>query len=238
MPTTEGDYEVRLFEQGGYTLVTTSPIVTVENSAPPDPDPGGPATLDVSATLVASGDTVTVTLSGGPGNAQDWLALAEVGGPDTTFLQWVYVPAGNSDMIWDVTMPATPGDYEIRLFENAGYSRLATSVTITVEATEPDPPPPAPPDPTLDLSATTANGGDTVTVTLADGPGHNNDWLALAEVGSPNTTYLQWTYVPAGATSMVWDVTMPATPGNYEVRLFEYGGYTRIATSETIVVTP
>ena len=30
---------------------------------------------------------------------------------------------------------------------------------------------------------------------------------------------------------------MPALPGDYEFRLFENGGYTRIATSPTVVVS-
>ena len=39
-----------------------------------------------------------------------------------------------------------------------------------------------------------------MTVTLTDGPGNLYDWLAIAEVGAPNTSYQQYTYVPAGET--------------------------------------
>jgi hypothetical protein len=31
---------------------------------------------------------------------------------------------------------------------------------------------------------------------------------------------------------------MPTTPGNYEFRLFFNNGYTRLATSPTVTVTP
>jgi hypothetical protein len=134
-------------------------------------------------------------------------------------------------------MPATPGDYEFRLFENGGFTRIATSPTVTVGSAPSEPPPdPPPPTAALDVSATAVNGGDAVTVTLSDGPGNSYDWLALAGVGDPDTTYLQWIYVSSGATSATWTVTMPATPGDYEFRLFENGGFTRIATSPTVVV--
>jgi hypothetical protein len=137
---------------------------------------------------------------------------------------------------WTVTMPATPGDYEFRLFENGGYTRLATSPTVTVGSAPPEPPPDPPP--VLDVSTTAVNGGEAVTVTLSDGPGNSSDWLGLAAVGDPDRTYLQWTYVSSGATMATWTVTMPATPGDYEFRLFENGGYTRLATSATVVVGP
>jgi subtilisin family serine protease len=237
MPATPGDYEFRLFENNGSTRLATSPTVTVEpEPSEPPPDPPPPAVLDVSTTAVNGGDAVTVTLSDGPGNNNDWLALAGVGDPDTTYLQWIYVSPGATTATWTVTMPATPGDYEFRLFENNGYTRLATSPTVTVGSAPPEPPPDPPPPPALDVSTTAVNGGDAVTVTLSDGPGNNNDWLALAGVGGPDTTYLQWIYVSAGATTATWTVTMPATPGDYEFRLFENNGYTRLATSPTVVV--
>jgi len=223
MPDTSGDYEVRLFENGGFTRLATSPTITVTDT------PAGPVTLDVSATSVSGGTIVTATLDNAPGNSGDWLALAEVGSPATSYLLWTPVPAGATSTSWDVTMPVTPADYEIRLYAGGGYTQLAVSPTVTVTA--------APPTaPTLDVSASLVNAGATVTVTLSDGPGNSSDWLALAEVGSPDNTYLRWTYVGAGATTASWDVVMPDTPGDYEVRLFEDNGFTRLATSPTITV--
>ena len=227
MPATPGTYEFRLFEDDSYTRLATSPTVTVTPSSPEEPQT---ASLSVSATAVNGGDAVTVTLSGGPGNNLDWLALAAVGDPDTSYVQYIYVGAGATSATWTVNMPSTPGDYEFRLLENNGYTRLATSPAVTVSA---------PPPPVLEVSATAVNGGDTVTVTLNDGPGNNLDWLALAAVGDPNTTYLQYTYVGAGATSTTWTVDMPATPGAaYEFRLFANNGYTLLATSPSVVINP
>jgi hypothetical protein len=87
------------------------------------------------------------------------------------------------------------------------------------------------------VSATAVNGGDSVTVTLSNGPGNTLDWLALAAVSDPDTTYVEYTYV-GGVTNTTWTVTMPATPGNYEFRLYANNGYGRLATSDTVVVNP
>jgi hypothetical protein len=83
-------------------------------------------------------------------------------------------------------MPATPGDYEFRLFENGGFTRIATSPTVTVGSAPTEPPPdPPPPTAALDVSAAAVNGGDAVTVTLSDGPGNSYDWTAASRVSPP-----------------------------------------------------
>ena len=122
MPTTPGTYEFRLFLNNTYARAATSPPVTVAATGSP--------TLTVSATTVAAGSSVTVTLSNGTGSAYDWLAFAPVGAPNTSYLQWVWVGAGVTTKTWTVTVP-TPGTYEFRLFLNNTYVRGATSPTIT-----------------------------------------------------------------------------------------------------------
>jgi hypothetical protein len=47
-------------------------------------------------------------------------------------LKMTFVPSGQTGMTWNVAMPVTPGDYEIRLLEDGTYNVLATSVAITV----------------------------------------------------------------------------------------------------------
>ena len=60
------------------------------------------------------------------------LVLAPVGSPDTTITDSVSVTAETFD--WTVTMPATPGEYEFRLFDADGTTRLATSDPVRVQA--------------------------------------------------------------------------------------------------------
>ncbi|MDH3452085.1 MAG: S8 family serine peptidase [Gammaproteobacteria bacterium] len=219
-PATPGDYEFRFYPNNGYVRAATSATFTVQ-ALPP-------ATLTVDTTTAAPGDQVTVTMTGGPGGQNDWLALAPVGSPNTTYVAYNYVSAGATTATWTVTMPSTEGSYEFRLFLNNGYTLSAASASVTVQA--------ATGGPTLTVDTTTAAPGDQVTVTLTNGPGGPQDWLALAAVGSPNTTYLVYNYLSAGATTATWTVTMPSTEGSYEFRLFLNNGYTLAATSPPVTV--
>jgi len=276
--------------------------------------------IAVSATSVAGGASVTATLTNGFGGQYDWLALAATSAPNTTYLQYVYVGTGVTTRSWTVTMPATAGPYEFRLFLNNGYTRAATSPAVTVLA------PPSPAPVLSSLSQTSAfvntpftltlngssftstsvvrwNGGDRVSattfvsatqlklavaasdlattgtaqvsvftpapgggtsaslpitiaaapalsvspssaytnasinLTLAGGFGGSNDWIALEPVGAPDTSYVSWFYVGSGVTSHTWPITMPATAGSYEFRLFLNGSYTKAATSPAVSVS-
>src|SRR5262245_57730460 len=97
-----------------------------------------PATLTPSATRVAPGGDVTVTLANGYGGGTDWLAVAATGTPDNTDLQQTSVGTGVTSRTWAVTMPTTPGTYEFRLFVND--VRRATSVAVTVDRALTPPP--------------------------------------------------------------------------------------------------
>jgi subtilisin family serine protease len=269
--------------------------------------------LTVSATSIAGGSALTVTLTNGPGGGGDWLALAAAGSANAIYLQYTYVGGGVTTRTWTVTAPATPGTYEFRLFANYGYTRLATSPAVTVVPGAPVisslSPAGAPVGgaaftltvdgsgftpasivrwnganrvttfmsatqlrasipatdlaaigtaqitvfepsngtssaarpfsiqgaPVLSVSPTTAPTGTTVTVTLTGGFGGAADWLAFAATGSPNTSYVQYTYVGIGVTTRTWTVTL-TSPGTFEFRLFTSGN-TRMATSAPITVT-
>jgi subtilisin len=218
-PASAGAYEFRLFQQGSFVRLATSPTVTVQ--ALPAP------VLTVSATTVAAGQSVTVTLTNGQGGNQDWFAFAPVGAASNSYVQFSYVGAGVTTRTWTVTAPSTPGNYEFRLFKNGTFTLLATSPAVVVQA--------APP-PVLTVSTTSAAPGQTVTVTLTNGLGGSQDWLAFAAVGSADNIYVTWTYVGAGVTTRTWAVTMPSTPASYEFRLYRQGSFVRAATSAAVQV--
>ena len=371
----------------------------------------GPA-IAVSATSAAPGDVITATLSNSPGNASDWLALAAVGSPNTSYLQWAYVGAGVTNRPWVMNMPTTAGAYEYRLYLNNSYTVAAKSVAVSIVNTNPTPAitslnpagvaagsgaaaltvdgtgfvsgatatvggqartvtfvsstqltialvgtdvaavgtipvqvtnsapcvsgvcasntvnlnvtgPPPPPTltsispatvgrggaaftltaigsgfagnsvvqvngvarvtafvsatqltatilagdiataaalnitvvtpapgggtsssqtltitgPGITVSATSSLPGGAITATLSNSPGGGADWLALAQVGAPDTSYLQYVYVGAGVTNRLWAVTMPATPGTYEFRLYLNNSYTVATRSPAVSVT-
>jgi hypothetical protein len=94
----------------------------------------GPApTLTVSATTVAPGSPITVTLANGAGGLYDWLAFTPTSAANTTYVTFTYVGGGVTTRTWTVTAPSTPGTYEFRLFLNNGYTRAATSPPIVVQ---------------------------------------------------------------------------------------------------------
>jgi hypothetical protein len=100
----------------------------------------------------------------------------------------------------------------------------------------PAPEPPPSTDPAISVTPQNVSGGGMVNVTLVNGLGSPFDWLTLAPVGSSDSTYWQWTYVPGGASTFTWTTVMPTTPGTYEFRLLLNGGYTRAATSAPITI--
>jgi hypothetical protein len=60
------------------------------------------------------------------------MALAQVGSPDTSYLQYVYVGAGVTDRLWTVTMPTAAGTYEFRLYLSNSYTVTARSPAVSV----------------------------------------------------------------------------------------------------------
>jgi hypothetical protein len=218
MPSTEGDYEFRLFLGNGTRAATSTPV-TVQGA-------GGGVTLTVDSSTAVPGGQVTVTLTDGPGGSGEWLALAAAGAADGSYVTYVYVPAGATTTTWTATMPSTEGVYEFRLFLSNG-TRAATSPPVNVQA-------PAG-GPTLTIDTSTAGPGGQVTATLTNAPGGSGDWIALAAVGSSDSSYLAYVYVGAGATTATWTATMPSTEGDYEFRLI-LGNGTRAATSPPVTV--
>jgi hypothetical protein len=43
-----------------------------------------------------------------------------------------FVPSGQTGVVWNVRMPSSPGEYEIRLLQDGSYKLLATSPAISV----------------------------------------------------------------------------------------------------------
>src|SRR5436190_5008842 len=214
MPTTPGTYEFRLFLNNGYVRAATSPTVTV--NAP------GPTVSSINPTNAPSGGSAfTLTVNGTNFQANS-VVRWNAGNRSTTFV---------SDSRLTAAIPASDlaasGAASVTVFTPAPGGGTSTPATFTVLST-----------PVIAVSATSVAGGASVTATLTNGYSGQYDWLALAAMSAPNTTYLQYVYVGSGVTSRSWTVTMPATAGTYEFRLFLNSGYTRAATSAAVTVLP
>ena len=194
--------------------------------------------VTAASTSANPGGVITFTIANGPGNGWDWVALHRTTDPDGTFVDWVYLGGtrtqpspGLTDATIQLTAPATPGTYHARLFANNTYTKLATSNVVTVAS------------PSVTPASATVSPGGVISVTVANGPGNGWDWVALHSTTAPDGTFVDWMYMSGtrtqpspGLTNATIQLTAPATPGTYNVRLFANNTYTKLATSITITV--
>jgi hypothetical protein len=203
------------------------------------------ATLSVSPTTVAPGDTVTATWSGiGAPSATDWIGLYAPGTLEPAYIDWIYVSCTKSPTSAQAagscpfTIPSTlaAGLYELRLFGNDTAVQLTPSggvyVAVSVSAT-------------LSVSPTTVAPGDTVTATWSGiGAPSATDWIGLYATGAPDPAYIDWMYVsctksPTSALAAgSCPFTIPSTlaGGMYELRWFSNNATVHLATSEVFTV--
>lgn len=103
----------------------------------------GGATLSVNPSLVRPrndgfpNSAFTVTVSGGPGNTTDWIALAAAGAPVGSYVFWSYLngtqtpPAvGLSSASFSVPAPGPAGNYEVRWFASNGYTLITAPAAL------------------------------------------------------------------------------------------------------------
>jgi subtilisin family serine protease len=215
MPTTAGTYEFRLFLDNGYTRAATSAPVTVDAALSPVPVIGS---LSPSSAAVG-GQGFMLTVNG------------------SMFAQ-------SSIVTWNGASRPTTFVNSTQLQASIGAADIASLGTALVRVTTPQPgggtsaslPFAINPQPDLSVNATNVTAGSPVTVTLTNGLGGSTDWLALASVSAPTTSYLQYIYLGTGTTNRTWTVNMPSTAGLYEFRLFPNNGYVLAAKSPAITV--
>jgi len=244
IPTVAGSYEFRFFADNGFGRIATSGAVTVSPS---------PAQISVNGVLpptdvvVQPGATVTVQVTGGPANTTDWIALSASGSANGSYIAWQYLngqttpPAqGVSGATVTFSVPTDPATYEFRLFANNGFGRVATSGAVTVSLS----PAQISVNGVLPPTDVMVQPGATVTVQMTGGPANTTDWIALAPSGSANGSYITWQYLnglttpPAqGVSGATLTFSVPTSPATNEFRLFANNGFSRLATSSTIVAT-
>ena len=79
--------------------------------------------------------------------------------------------------------------------------------------------------------------GSTITLYWQAPSNHNpRDWVGVYVVGSPNTSFGTWSYVPFGSSGSL-TFTAPSADGNYEIRYLLDNGYTSAAVSNPFVVS-
>jgi YD repeat-containing protein len=249
-------------EGGGFIDATTLPATGTYTIAV---DPGLNATgsitftlysvpADASGTITEGGSAVTVTTTvpgqnaaltfSGTANDVVYLQFSNVSygfdgfyvtvrKPDTSVLMastWVY----QSGSLANLTLPVT-GTYTIAIDP---YAATTGSTDVTLRL-----PPVVLVNSTAPPTVVTVSPSASVTVAVSNGPANTTDWVALAQAGSNDFTYISWQYLNgaqsppgSGLSSATLTFTMPATTGNYEFRFFANNGYTKLATSTTVTV--
>jgi hypothetical protein len=214
-------YEVRLFNGG--RRVATSESFTIRVT-----------TLGVSTTRVQRGGAVTATWTDiARPTATDWIGLYYSSAASNTSYQAYRYTNGSTSGALVLTIPAivpTGTTYELRLFSNNGYTRLATSASFRVEQA------------TLRISPTTVPQNFPAVATWSGIPSPTvKDWIGLyASPSAPDSPSISWMYTPGIAGgSLPFTIPAGVAPGTtYELRLFSNNGYSRLATSNTFTIQP
>ena len=199
-----GAYEARLFAVNGYARLASAAFTV------------GPTSLSVQPTTVGAGKEVTARWQGiSPASAGDWIALYSVGAPDTRPLSSRYTGAAASgEVALEVPPAVAAGDYELRLFADNSFSRLA-SVPLRVERA------------VLTAEPPTVCAGCMVTARWSGvSPPSSTDWVVLYRAGAPNSQQLAYAYTGGtahGEAALAVPPDLP--PGTYELRLFAQNGF-------------
>ena len=210
-----GTYELRLFARNGLQRLAVSEPVRVSEATP----------LTASPAEVAPGGSLMVTWHDQlTSSATDWLALTLVNGPDASYVAWAYATGRPSDSAFLLLPDAmTAGSYEVRLYANNTYTRLAVSNSVTVSA----------PGPSLTASPAATAPGGTLTMRWQNIAAPTAlDWVGLYAVGAEDEGYLTRWYTTGRASDRLLAV-LPGSlaDGSYELRLFADDTWTRLATS-------
>ncbi|MFP4275404.1 MAG: VWA domain-containing protein [Paracoccaceae bacterium] len=209
-----GDYTARVLRpedeasaEADFTAEGTEMTVTLTLPAPlPE------ARLEAADTVPA-GATIPVTWEG-PDGARDYVAVAR---PDESgYVNYTYTDEGSP---LDLQIPAEPGRYELRYFDNERDRVLATR---PIEAT--------PVEATLDAPDSAPAGA--VIETGWTGPDYDRDYLSVSR--PDESGYVNYVYTREGDPA---PLRLPPEPGTYEIRYVMQQDDTVIARHE-IEVTP
>lgn len=105
------------------------------------PTPLATPAVSASPAVVTEGGLVTVSVTADPGGRLDWLGLFKTTSGDQGVIDWRYLNGSKSPPAAGVQsasvtfpMPLLDGRYDLRLFADDGYVKLATSNAVQVQS--------------------------------------------------------------------------------------------------------
>jgi len=217
-----GQYELRLFSANVFARLAVSNIVTVTTPGP---------VLVASPVTTVAGNTVTADWQAiAAPTAADWIGVYAVGADDASYLTRVFT-TGTATGSTSLTLPGVVpvGAYELRLFTNNTFTRLATSNGFAV-VTGPI---------VLSTPPTIAANGTLTVIWAGVAAPTSTDWVALVPLNAPDSSFVTWSYTGgADGGSLHLSVPPGAPQGSYELRLFAQNSFQRLAVSKVVTVVP
>lgn len=202
-PGTPGELEIRYHTgDSGYPVLAFAKLKVVADRAEIE----APATADI-------GETISLTWRG-PDNPRDFISVDPAGAADRKYGSYVYTQEGSPVTL---TMPSTPGTYEIRY--HLGVSKYPVIGKATIEIG----------DVIAELEAPRqAPAGEVLSISWT-GPDNERDFISIDPKGAEDSVYGKYAYTRDGKTL---ELPAPDEPGEYEIR-YHLGGspYRVIGTS-------
>lgn len=115
-----GSYEARAYSNDTFTVIATSQFAVTNGAA-----------VSTDSSTYTTTSTVTVTYSGLPGNAKDWIAISVAGSADGSYLDYVYTGGMTSGTATFSNLPA--GMYEARSYINDTFQVAGRSSSFDVQ---------------------------------------------------------------------------------------------------------
>ncbi len=189
VPTKPGTYELRYILNGKPRVILLAESLVVEPVA---------ATLEYSRSVPAGGE-MQVTWDG-PGNKQDYIAIAKVGSKANDELTYSYTRHSEGDSL-TIKVPTKPGTYELRYILNGSPRAILISEILNVESVSAR----------LDAASETAPGSNLVV--SWEGPDYAGDYIAISRPGKKG--HDAYTKTSEGSPLIV---KAPLRAGEYELR--------------------
>ncbi len=163
--------------------------------------------ISLSKSVYPPGEQIVVNFSGFPGNAKDWISIAQPGSAEDKYIVWQYTNGNRSGSLSFNGL--TYGNYEIRAYYN-NESNVRARVSFKVGNADQNL--------SVSLSKSVYSPNERIIVNFSGFPGNAKDWISIAQPGSGEDKYIVWKYTDGKQSgTMEFD---GLTYGSYEIRAY------------------
>ena len=157
-----------------------------------------------------------------PGNFSGWVGVMGTDQPSERAgreMALSYQSLAGSSGILKLKASADKGSYILRMYNITSGEEMA-SLNFNVAI------------PTIIAAPAFVNTCELITINYTGAPGYENDWMAMYESGSSDTSYITRQYLDGKENGTV--ILEAPDTGSYNFRIFQNDSYTRLATSNNV----